>query len=257
MRPCGPPHAGSHDRGIVVDHHGLGNPAQAHEAPDHPLEEVGHPPGEAEYRGVGRRVRERHHPPVGLPVPAGPHRDAHRQLPPVPVGELPRQVGRPLVAAGLQEQRTDLRQVLLQDRDPARVALPAQALQDHRGRRLGIVLQHPRHRVLVGIQLGAHRSPAVPGRLGELQEPDHGRPPHPEPSRDRRLAQALPVVEPLDLCPVMHVVHPFLLPSRIDGSIGREPHQVLEVSSFRPARGVKFSGGVDILRPSWDGWNRP
>jgi hypothetical protein len=43
----------------------------------------------------------------------------------------------------------------------------------------------------------------------------------------------------------MHVVHPFLLPSIVDRRLGRELAPVWEVSRFRPARGVKFSAGVD------------
>lgn len=62
---------------------------------------------------------------------------------------------------------------------------------------------------------------------------------------DRRLAQVLTVMKTMDLRPLVHVVHPFLLPSVNDGSVGRELLPVWEVSRFRLARGVNSSGGVD------------
>jgi hypothetical protein len=135
--------------------------------------------------------------------------------------------------------------VLLQDSDPTGIPVAAQALQDDRGRRLGVSIQHRGDGVLVGIQLGARRHPLVARRLIEPQQPDHCWAAHPQPPGDRGLAQPLALEEAMDLCPVVHVVHPFLLPSTTDGSVGPEPNLVWEVSSYRPARDVRFSADVD------------
>jgi hypothetical protein len=45
--------------------------------------------------------------------------------------------------------------VLLQDRDPAGVAVAAQVLEDHRRRHLGVPVEHLGDRVPVRIELGA------------------------------------------------------------------------------------------------------
>ena len=59
------------------------------------------------------------------------------------------------------------------------------------------------------------------------------------------------MVKPADLCPVVHVVHPFLLPSQLTGGSGRELNPVWEVLSFRPA---VLSGGVDSHLTRHLGW---
>jgi hypothetical protein len=170
------------------------------------------------------------------------------------VGELAGQVAGALVAAGRQERRANGGHVLLQDGDPTGVAVAAQALQDDRGRYLGVAIQHRGDGVLVGVELGASRLPLVARRLLQPQQPDHRRAAHPQPLGDRGLAQALALEQAVDLCPVVHLVHPFLLPSTTDGSVGPQPDLVWEVSSLRPARGVKLSGGVDSEGVRGSGW---
>jgi hypothetical protein len=61
------------------------------------------------------------------------------------------------------------------------------------------------------------------------------------------LLSPLALEQAVDLCPVLHLVHPFLLPSTTNGSVGPEPTLVWEVSSFRPARGVTFPADVDTI----------
>jgi len=107
--------------------------------------------------------------------------------------------------------------VLLQEGDASRVPIPAKVLQDDRGGHLGIGVEHRRDGVLVRIELGAGGLPLVARRFGKLEESDHRGAAHAEPLGDRRLSEALPIVEVVDLCPVVHVVHPFLLPSSMTG----------------------------------------
>jgi pimeloyl-ACP methyl ester carboxylesterase len=63
---------------------------------------------------------------------------------------------RPL-AAGRHKRRANGGHVLLQDGDPAGVAIAAQALQDDRGRHLGVAIQHRGECVLVHVELGGTR----------------------------------------------------------------------------------------------------
>jgi hypothetical protein len=241
-------HPIGHDRGVVVDHHRLGDAAQPLQAPHDRVQQVRHGLGQAVDHRVGGRVRQGGHPAVRLAGGAVADRDLGAGLPPVPVGELAGQVAGALVAAGRQERRADGGQVLLEDGDPAGVAVTPQALQDDRGRHLGVGVQHRGDGLLVRIQLGASRLSLVARRLLQPQQPDHRGAAHPQPLGDRGLAQPLALEQPVDLCPVAHLVHPFLLPSTPDGSVSPKPNPVWEVSSFRPARGVKFSADVDRTR---------
>ena len=248
MEPGAPSDAIRHDRGVVVDDHGVGDPAEAAEAPHASVQEVGHGLGVAVHDGVAGGVGKRGHPAVALPGGAVAHGDPRVfRLPPVAVGDLAGEVGGPLVAPRGEERRTDGGEVVLQDRDAAGVPVGSEVVEDDRGRDLGVRVEHRRDGVLVPVELRAGRLPGVPRRLDELEQPDHRGTTHAEPSGDRRLAQVLPFVEAMDLRPVVHVVHPFLLPSMNDGRFGRELLPVWEVSSLRPARGVNSSGGVDIL----------
>jgi integrase len=115
-----------------------------------------------------------------------------------------------LVRARREEARADLGQVLFQDRDPARVPRRAQALADDRrpdGRVLG---QHRRDPVGEGVETGTGRDPDVPRRLPQGEQPVDGVAAHAEPSGDRGLGHPLAMEEPMNLGPVLHLVHSFL-----------------------------------------------
>jgi hypothetical protein len=145
------------------------------------------------------------HPSVDLARCAVADRDLRLlRLPPVAVGDLPGQVGRALVAAGCEERGSNAGHVLLQDRDAARVAVLAQVIQDHRGRYLGVLVEHLGDRVLVGIELRSGWLTDVAPWLLELEEPHHSWTAHAEPPCDRGLAQLLTVVQPAGLRPVVH-----------------------------------------------------
>jgi hypothetical protein len=130
-------HPVGHDRGVVVDHHGLGDAAKALQAPHDRVQQVRHGLGQAVHHRMRRAVRQGGHPAVRLAGGAIAHRDLGGGLPPVPVGELPRQIGGALVAASRQERRANGGHLLLQDGDPTGVAGAAQLLQNDRGRHLG------------------------------------------------------------------------------------------------------------------------
>jgi hypothetical protein len=120
------------------------------------------------------------------------------------VGELAGQVGGALDAPGRQELRADLHQVVLQDRDAARIAEPAQVLEYHGRRHLGVLVQHRRDLLAIGIEQGAlGRSPIV-RRFGAIEQPRDRVAGHPQTAGDRRLGQVLAVVEPVDLGPILH-----------------------------------------------------
>jgi hypothetical protein len=109
--------------------------------------------------------------------------------------------------------------VILEDRDAARVPVFPEVVQDDRRRDPGVGVEHRRDGVLVLVELGAGCLSGVPRWFRELEQPDHRGAADAEPPGDRRLAQVLPFTEAMDLCPVVHAVHPFLLPSPMDGRV--------------------------------------
>ena len=85
--------------------------------------------------GVGQGADEAD----GLTLVAFVDRDLQARVPPIELAVLAGQVGRTLVTLGRQELRADLAEMLLQDRDAACVTAPAEVLDDHGRRSLGIV----------------------------------------------------------------------------------------------------------------------
>jgi len=71
-------------------------------------------------------------------------------VPPVHLAELPREIRRALVGTERQVLGPYLPEVVFQDGDAACIALPAQVLEDDRGRCRGILLQEALDGLLVG-----------------------------------------------------------------------------------------------------------
>jgi hypothetical protein len=225
-----------HDRGVVVADHLVGHATETLEAPEHRRQQVGDGPTEGEHRGVGSRVRQRRHEPEGLAGGSLADRDLPARVPPVDLGDLPGQVGGALETAGGEELRAHIRQVLLQDRDATRVADPTQLLQHHGGGHLRIGIEHRGDLIGERIDQRAGGLALIGRRSLERQQPPHRHPAHPQPLRDRGLREPL-LVEPSYLGPVVHAIHPVLLGSREDPSIGRNWLRPGRVVSFRPATG--------------------
>ena len=116
-----------------------------------------------------------------------------------------------LEGPGGQEPRTHPSQVVLQDRDPARVSGRAQALADNgcpHGRVLG---QHRRAALPERVETGTGRNPDIPGRLAQGEQPVDGVAAHAEPEGDGGLGHPLAMEEPMNLLgPVLRLVHSFL-----------------------------------------------
>ncbi len=108
----------------------------------------------------------------------------------------------------LPEQRTDLSQVVPENRDPALIAGSAEMLQDHRRWHPVVNVQHLDDRTAKRIQLGPHRLAPIPGRLPELEEPSHRVTAHPQLVGDLRLRSTLPVRQPVNLSPILLTIGP-------------------------------------------------
>ena len=134
-------------------------------------------------------------------------------VPPVELADLAEELGGALLALGRQELGTHLGQVLLQEGDPAPVALPAQVLDDHGGRHLGlgVVVEEGGDRLLALVKHQGCRGPLVGRRARRGPEPSHGVATH---------LQLLGNVggglarrhKAADLCPAVHSAHSSLPP---------------------------------------------
>lgn len=73
-------------------------------------------------------------------------------------------------------------------------------------------------------------------------EPHHRVAAHPQPLRDLRNGPTLPVKQPVNLCPILHFIHPFLLEPDVDSRVvvNHPPPR-----SFRPALSAQYSPVVD------------
>jgi hypothetical protein len=132
-------------------------------------------------------------------------------MPPVDLGELAGQVAGALVGRRGHKRRAHPAQMLLEDRQRAGEALPPQPRGDHRRRDLRVLPQHRGDRIAEWVQLGAGPAALVARRLAEPEQPVDGGTAHPQLGRDRSLAHALDVVETVNLGPVVHAIHPWLL----------------------------------------------
>ena len=94
------------------------------------------------------------------------------------------------------------------------------------------------------IELRALRRPLVSRRLPQAQQPVDGVAAHAEPSGDGRLRQPLAMEEPMDLGPVLHLMHSFLPRHELRSREGAS-HVPGWVLRFRPAGSAQYSGGVD------------
>lgn len=92
-------------------------------------------------------------------------RDQAARLPQVELAGLTRPVERALEGPGRRDkQGTDLTQILIQDRAPARVADLGDQLADPRPRHTRLGTQQPVDLLLIWIELGGHRRATVDRR---------------------------------------------------------------------------------------------
>jgi len=169
-----------------------------------------------------------------------------RELPPVALADLARQVAGSLASLGDQELGAHSLEVVLEDRDAAAVALAPEVVDDDRGRGLGVVEQQLGDPGPVGIQQRGPVPTLVGGWLCERQQPVDGRAAHAEPVADLRLGALLSMKQPVDLGPLLHSEHSFLPPvGRLTEGLSKTGSCYGNAFSFRPARSVQFSPGVD------------
>jgi len=162
------PHAASpaagHDGGVVVADDRAGQAAEALQAADQRRAVLGRPAGQGEHHPQHRRTGQRGHQPKRLAGAALADRDPEPAVPPVDLRELARQVAGALIAGRGHKDRADLAQMVLQDRQRARISLLAQLPSDHRGRHLGVLAQHRGDLVGERIQFGTSRPARIPRR---------------------------------------------------------------------------------------------
>jgi len=94
-------------------------------------------------------------------------------------------------------------QVVLQDRDAARVPPPSEVLEHHRGGDLGVLIEHGRHGVLERIEERRQSRSPVLRWVVEPEQAGHGVAAHPQALGDLRLGQAL-AMQAVDIGPVVH-----------------------------------------------------
>ena len=101
--------------------------------------------------------------------------------------------------------------MLLEDRDPARVPVPAQPLADDRRPDGPILGQQRGDPVGERVETGAGRDPDVSRRLPQGEQPVGDVAVHTQPSGDGSLGHPFAMEEPMILGPVLHLAHSFLL----------------------------------------------
>jgi hypothetical protein len=192
------------DRRVVVEHAGGGNAAEALDRSHERGAEVAHRLGEREHRLVRGRVRQRRHQPMRLAETVLAHRDRDRQVPPVELADLAGKVAGALEAAPCQVARALFLEIVLQDRDAALIAARLEVLEDHRRRCLGVCIEHLGDVDLEGIQQRALGAAFVARWFWKPQEAVDGVARHRQLAGDRALGPPFPLVETVDLGPVMH-----------------------------------------------------
>ncbi len=240
------PGARGDDGGVVVEHDGAGHPAEAAEAADEAGPQVRGRPSKGEGDRVRRAEGQRRHQTERLARMAVPDRDLRSGVPPVDLADLAGGVHGALVRPRGEVRRAHLREMLLEDRDATGVTERPEVLADHRRAHGRVLREHRGDRVRERVDPGPRRCPPVPRRLREVEQAVDGVAAHPEPPGDRGLREALAMEEPMDLGPVLHLVHSFLPRHEFPLARGCQsrPSGVLR---FRPARSAQYSGGVDKL----------
>jgi hypothetical protein len=161
------------------------------------------------------------------------------------VADLAGKIGGALPSLGQKEFAADLGQVVLEDRDPAAITLAPEVVHDHRCRSLGVGAQQLSNLGFVGIEQRRPPLALVAGRLPELQEAVDGGAAHAQQGGDLRLGAVLSIEQPVDLGPLLHSEHSLLLGLVLTEGLSKTGCGYGNLSSFRPARSVQFSPGVD------------
>jgi hypothetical protein len=210
-QPDRPASSAGHDPGVVVADDRLRQPAETLKAADQGRTVLGSGPGQGEHHPHRSRAGQGGYQPERLPSTALADRHPAAGMPPVDLGELAGQVGRALVAGRGHKLRAHPAQVVFEDRERAGEALASQPGGDHRRGDLRVLAQHRGDGVAERVELGAGRASRIPRWFAQPEQPVDGGAAHPKLGGDGRLAQALDVVETVDLGPVVHVIHPCLL----------------------------------------------
>ena len=197
-----------------------------------------------------------HHDEAGARLPPT-DRDLARGLPEVELDQLAGPVAGALVGARLDEVRTDLAQVVVEDRLRTLIAEPLEDLQDPLARDPGIVAEQPIDLRAERIELRGARRALVARRPRAAQRTAHrvavvaGAP------RDLADREPLDLPHAPDLRPPQHVQHfpsPRLDPvgsSEARDHVGRDLPAQKRVR-FRPAQVGDYSAGVRSGRPRPD-----
>ena len=203
------------DRGVVVEDELLGHPTQAGQTADQARAQVADRPGQAERDRVGGRERQGRDQPEGLPADAPPDRHPDAGVPPVDLADLARLVRRPLERPAGQERGTNADEVVLEDRDPAAVSVHPETLTDDRRADRRVSREHHRDALGERVELRARRATHIARRLGQAEQSLDRVPAHLQLAGDRRFGATLPMKEPMDLGPVLHLMHSFLPRTRV------------------------------------------
>ena len=141
----------------------------------------------------------------------------------------------------------------MHDRDAALVAERPEPLAHDRRADRRVLVEHRGDPIGERVDLRARRRPDVAGRLGAAEQPVDGVAAHAQPAGDGRLGHPLAMEEPMNLGPVLHLMHSFLPRPRAPLARGCQsrPGWVLR---FRPAGSAQYSGGVDTRVSLKDDW---
>ena len=133
-----------------------------------------------------------------------------RGLPQIPLTDLARPIDRPLMRAQLQEDRTDLAQIVINDRLAAIKPQRLDLLPHPHARQLRVVLQQPVDLVLERIQLRRPLRHPENRRVGRPQRRPNRVPRQPRPAHQLLDRHAANEMLPAQFGPALHVQHAFL-----------------------------------------------
>ena len=201
------------DRALLVPHHPPRQRPELSEhlemAAEHVMGLAGrdHPPADQ----PGEATDPGDHPQLGgLPVP---ERDLNIGLPQIELGQLTREVVRPLARIRWHEQRAQLAHPVAQHPDRVR---PADPLGDHRRRHRRKLPQQLQHRRFHRVDDRPRRRPLIARRTLSPQRCPHRVARQTEAAGDRLDPHPLRPMQPTDLSPLVHVDHSPCLLARLE-----------------------------------------
>ena len=254
-RELGGRSAAAGDRSFTVPDQLLRQHPEPTEATADAPEDVRRLLGEDQRAGDHPRPAQLHRhdvPAAQLPVT---DRDPLARLPQIALHQLPRPIDRPLKRAPHLEPRTDLADVVIEDRLPALIAQLARHLPQPQRLNARVSPQLLANPVLERIELRPRRRALVARRHLADQRPRDRVAMHTREAMDRPLRALLDEIQPPDLSPLLHADH--TLPPSLDRSIRRgsgtsrtAPTQRQMVQFSTGAGGPVFSRRPQARRPA-------